>query len=298
MSTRVDPGSIVVAVDGSDQAERAVRWAAEQARLENRRLAVVSVALPDWFQVGSLPAPGMLHPSPEADPAETARVLAENGVKTAEAWRPGITAAAHALRGETREVLTTLSESVHLLVLGSRGRGPVATRLLGSVSAHVAKAASCPVVVCRPDSPGTVRHGVLVGADGTPESRAVLELAFRLASQRDLPLTVLHSAWDVVAAASDAGLLPARDITADHLLLLSESVAGFAEKFPDVQVTRLVSRGFAEEVLAADSTRWDAVVVGRHSRSAWSRYVTRSIATEVLEHAHTTVAIVPLPARD
>ncbi len=35
--------SIVVGVDGSDHAARAVHWAAEQAFLEHRRLAVVSV---------------------------------------------------------------------------------------------------------------------------------------------------------------------------------------------------------------------------------------------------------------
>ena len=46
MDTRIAPGSIVVAVDGSDHALRAVRWATEQADIEHRRLVVLSVA--EW----------------------------------------------------------------------------------------------------------------------------------------------------------------------------------------------------------------------------------------------------------
>jgi nucleotide-binding universal stress UspA family protein len=36
-------GSVVAGVDGSEHAERAVRWAVEQASLEHRQLVVVSV---------------------------------------------------------------------------------------------------------------------------------------------------------------------------------------------------------------------------------------------------------------
>ena len=44
MTYRIEPGSIVLAVDGSEHAERATRWAADQAFLEGRRLVVMSAA--------------------------------------------------------------------------------------------------------------------------------------------------------------------------------------------------------------------------------------------------------------
>ena len=58
-------------------------------------------------------------------------------------------------------LLIQLSSTAHLLVLGSRGRGPVRSHLLGSVGLAVVRHAACPVVVHRPgDHPGLVHRGV------------------------------------------------------------------------------------------------------------------------------------------
>ena len=58
-----------------------------------------------------------------------------------------------------------------MVVLGSRGRGPMRTLLLRSVGVAVTKHAECPVVVVRPGNRGLVRNGVLVGADGSEHSQ-------------------------------------------------------------------------------------------------------------------------------
>jgi nucleotide-binding universal stress UspA family protein len=50
-------------------------------------------------------------------------------------------------QGFAQDVLVAASMAADLLVVGSRGRGAVRTLLLGSVSAHVASHAHCPVVV-------------------------------------------------------------------------------------------------------------------------------------------------------
>ena len=84
-----------------------------------------------------------------------------------------------------------------MLVLGSRGRGQLRSLLLGSVGVALVRHARCPVVVHRPGHAGTVRDGIVVGADATEESLPVLEFAYREASLRKLPLTVLYSYWDI-----------------------------------------------------------------------------------------------------
>jgi nucleotide-binding universal stress UspA family protein len=180
--------------------------------------------------------------------------------------------------------------------MGSRGRGPLRTILLGSVSSAVVKQAACPVVVCRPPSGNGDRAGVVVGADGTPESVPVIEFAFEQASWRQLPLTVLHAYYDAVTAVSglrrtSESVLAEPDVV-DLRLVLSESVAGLRERFPDVDVSLRLEHGLADEVLVSDHS-WDLVVVGRHPVDTVTRVLIGSIANSVLERADTTVAVVP-----
>ena len=298
MTLHIEPGSIIVGFDASPDAERALRWAVEQAALERRPLAVVTAAGIDQVHAVTWAGAAGTYVIPTEELMAGALSVAETGVETAHRLRPGLPISAHAAHGDPREVLTGLSRGAHLVVIGSRGRGVLRSRLLGSVSTTVIRHAHSPVVVCRPESPGIVRKGVLVGADGTPEGYAVLELAFQHASLRGLPLTVLHSFHDVVAAVNGAQLVSAtEEFLEEERLLLAESVAGFSEKFPEVWVDLQLARGFAHECLAADSERWHLIVVGRHPTDSLGRMVSSTVATAVVERAHTTVAVVPVPAR-
>ena len=82
---------------------------------------------------------------------------------------PSIELRRRRLKGETAEALVeACGDGVDLLVIGSRGYGTIERVLLGSTSAAVIAAASCPVVVVpRPSEAGRRRHrttGVSVGA--------------------------------------------------------------------------------------------------------------------------------------
>ena len=297
MTLDIAPGSIIVGVDGSVDAERALRWAAEQASLENRPLAVVTAAGIDQIQAATWAGVAGTYAMPTAGLIEQVQAVADGAAGAARQLRPELAVSAHAAHGDAREVLIDLSRNAHLVVIGSRGRGVLRSRLLGSVSTTVLRHAHSPVAVCRPDSPGSVRKGVLVGADGSAEGLAVLEFAFQHASMHGLPLTVLHSFHDVVAAVNGAQLVSAtEEFLEAERLLLAESVAGFSEKFPDVPVELLLARGFAHECLGAQSERWHLIVVGRHPTDSVSRMVSSTVATAVVERAHTTVVAVPVPA--
>ena len=296
MGTRIPPGSIVVAVDGSEHALRAVAWAAEQANLEHRRLMALSVSPSGRAWRSSQSGEGSAGPSAAEDPAQAAHAIADEAVALVREVDPDAEVEAMILPGDPRQVLVDLSSDAHLVVMGSRGRGPLRTMLLGSVSSAVVKHAGCPVVVCRSSSGRAHGAGVVAGADGTAESLPVIEFAFQQASLRALPLTVLHVYWDAVTAVAGLrrapeGLLEEPDIE-DLRIVLSESVAGFREQFSDVDVSLRLTHGLVDEVLVRDGS-WDLVVVGRHPVDTVSRVLIGSIADAVLERAHTTVAMVP-----
>jgi nucleotide-binding universal stress UspA family protein len=293
----IPSGSIVVGVDGSRDADRAVRWAADQARLQQRPLAVVAAAgAPSAQGVGWTGAIAGTDPDRGGRVASQVWHVAEAAEVLALRVAPEIETSAHAVVGDPREVLTDLSADAHLLVVGSRGRGVVRSLLLGSVSSAVVRTASCPVVVCRPGTDGNP-DGVIVGADGSAESLPVVEFAFEQASLHRQPLTVVHCFRDAVAAA--AGF---REATGEVLnepeleelrLVLSESVAGFREKYPDVEVTLLLRHGLVDEALTRRDSSWDLVVVGRHPMTGLWRTLSGSIANAVVERARTNVAVVP-----
>ena len=295
MSEGIEPGSIVVAVDGSEHADRAVEWAAEQAQLENRPLVAVSAAEWDHVHVSSWPASDDGTPVREAMLAD-ARAVAEAAVALVRRERPTVVARPLVVPGDARLALVNLSHDARLMVLGARGRGPLRSMLLGTVSSGVAKRAACPVVVCRPQESGTIARGVVVGADGTPESLPVIEFAFAQASLRGLPLTVLHAYWDAVAAVaglrSGSEQVPDPSDVEELRVVLSRSVAGFSEKYPDVSVSLRLQHGLVDEVLTRGQS-WGLVVVGRHPMDSVWRMLTGGIATAVLERAQSTVAIVP-----
>lgn len=272
---RIQPGSIVVGTDGSLDADRAVRWAAEQAVLERRDLVVLAAVaqMPALVAAG----PGTAYAFAFDDLRTGALAIANEAVAVATRHRPGLHVRAAGTVGNPRNTLVAAAEQAHLLVLGSRGRGPVSSKLLGSVSAAVTRLAECPVVVCRPTRAERVSRGVVVGADGTQASLPVVDFAFRQASLRSEPLTVVHAGDD------------------DELteLLVAETLAGFGERYPEVAVTVHATRGFAADALVALAADHELIVVGRHSLDTVADRFSATTATAVLERAPSTVAVVP-----
>lgn len=142
-------GSIVVGLDGSETADRALAWAARYAALEDRPLVIAHAFGP----IGTQEAAGLAF-----DGGASFSLVYEQLQAGGEALVTGATekvAESHPSVGTTtvvehtdpRQLLLRLAEHASLVVLGSRGRGPFRSLLLGSVTAGVAGRADCPVVV-------------------------------------------------------------------------------------------------------------------------------------------------------
>jgi nucleotide-binding universal stress UspA family protein len=288
-------GTIVVGVDGSDSSRRALAWATEQAVLERRDLTLahaIHAVTPAYVDTAIV------------YPKEAHNILTAEGRKVLAAAREKVEATAPDLHVhevleflDPREMLLELSQDASLVVLGSRGRGQIRSLLLGSVGVALVRHAHSPVVVHRPGNAGIVRNGVVVGVDASEESRPVLEFAYREASLRSLPLTVLHCIWDVQAgtAAGGVGYEPGVEPEGERLGL-AEAMAGMSEKYPDVTVTTQMARGFPHEVLTRLGERMNLVVVGAHQANRVSQMVRGSVSVALVERATCPVAVVPVSA--
>jgi nucleotide-binding universal stress UspA family protein len=137
------PPVIVVGVDGSEPSKRALRWAADQARLTGARLDVVTTwEFPPTF--------GWAPPyPPEFDPDGDARTALEATVEEVLGTDPGVVVQLSVVEGHPAPVLIEAAHGAELLVVGSRGHGAFLGLALGSVSEYVASHAPCPVVVVR-----------------------------------------------------------------------------------------------------------------------------------------------------
>ena len=222
-------GTIVVGVDGSESSRPALDWAADQAVLEHRALTLV-------HGLGNPPA--AWNDIVVALPDQVYAAIQADGQAVIDEARARVARRAPTL--EVREVLEFVdarsllleqSKEAAVVVLGSRGRGPVRSMLLGSVAVAVARHASCPVVIHRPMKPGGVRRGILVADDGSSQSRPVLEFAYRQAELTKLPLTVMHCFWDIqsVTTVSYGGAGVDREA---ERLELAETVAGLVRGAP------------------------------------------------------------------
>ena len=293
-STEVPAGSIVVGIDGSPWSDAALTWAADQAALEQRQLTIVHALQPISLPASSVIAgsTGIDYGQVLAEQRDAARELLTNASELALGHHPELTVNGVLSLVDPRGVILDLAETATMVVVGSRGRGPISSLLLGSVSVSVSKHAPCPVVVHRPGSADLPRRGILVGIDGSERSMPALDFAYRMASWRALPLTVLHCSWEgtPVAAFPVGTAVPA---SSGEQALVAESLAGMAEKFPDVEVQVTLTQGFADQHLIAASNSYDLLVIGHHPIPVIDDLVYGSVAPTVVEHAHGAVAVVP-----
>ncbi|WBB76475.1 universal stress protein [Micromonospora sp. WMMD1128] len=285
--------AVVVGVDGSESAARAVRLAAREAARRNRPLRVVHGFIWPLLRV-PVTAPDQAPPG--AGLRHQAEQLVGDAVATAEAQCPGLRVTGEIIDGEAAAVLLGESPAAALVVLGDRGLGGFAALVVGSVAVQVASYADCPVLVAR----GTARDAgpVVVGVDGSPRSRAAVEFAAATASTRGARLHALH-AYTHPASAGPGDMQPLvyeeGRLRGEEDEVLVGSLAGIEERWPDVPVTREVVHARPVGALTAASRAAQLVVVGREGRGELSGLLLGSVSQGLLHHADCPVAVVRAP---
>jgi nucleotide-binding universal stress UspA family protein len=144
------PTKILLASDGSEEAELALKTAVDLANNTNSELHVVTVGGAEYRQGYDIPESGdLLQETFEAIEREAQKTLDEQIKKIEEAR--GTVTGAHLRMGRADKEIVNLGEEIGagLMVIGSRGRGGISRALMGSVSDSVIRHAHCPVLVVR-----------------------------------------------------------------------------------------------------------------------------------------------------
>src|ERR1700757_1628723 len=296
MSNSAEDLGIVVGVDGSSSSESAIRWAAHEATMRNAPLTLVHVVVtPAWG-----PTPWLLADTPLPVPAEEDPALEEAGRKIiAEATRIVQDGAQGDTPPEIKSelyfsvpvsTLVKLSNQAQMVVVGSRGQNAMSRLLLGSVSNGLLHHAHCPVAVIHESVASGSKPSnlpVVVGVDGSAASELATEIAFDEASRRGVDLVALH-------AYRDADLPPVLNVQwsgqrAAGEEALSERLAGWRERYPDVVVHARVAFDRPAEHLLDEAKSSQLVVVGSHGRGGFAGMLLGSVSTTVAQAADVPV---------
>ena len=183
---------VVVGVDGSTSASAAVKVAADEAVACGVPLRIVhAYAWPILYAaLANVPyRPQDWHPAEASESMVTAvaaRVQREH---------PGLPIQTTVTTGGAGAVLVDESRHATVVVVGARGARGIAGLLTGSVVAHVAAHAHCPVIVVREgqrtSGPG---RQVVVGVDGTQRSLDALRYACDWAQRHAAAVTAVYGA--------------------------------------------------------------------------------------------------------
>jgi len=280
---------VVVGVDGSGSAYRAVEWAAAEAARRGVALRLVSAF--SWT-TSDHPVRHDGRVAQYRDQLlEAARHRLSRAARIAEDTSPGIETAPQVEIGAPIEVLGSEARRAQLLVLGDRGLGGVTGLVLGSVAVALAARGACPVVIVRGETRNT-DGPVVVGTDGSPVSEAALGFAFDAAAVRGAELVALH-AWSPTAV--DKALEPMMDwdaVADEEDAVLAERLSGWGQKYPQITVRRSVVRDGAARALVDASRGAQLVVVGSRGRGNAAGLLLGSVSHGVLHAAQCPVAIV------
>lgn len=290
---------IVLALDGSAGAETALRFVAAVPWPSATTLRALRVIEP-LYDVFGLPTVD-LGPADAIVPAFDA-VQAELADDVAGLIRAGLAVEPHTVVGRPATVIveTARAEAADVIVMGSRGRGPMASMVLGSVSAEVVGHAPCPVVVAR--RPTVDR--VMIAIDGSDASDRIIDAVIRLGcfARRSLevvavapspvpgPAIMLAGADGMPVAWFEEAVEAAREA-------MATAASAAAARLTDAgyEATWSVPLGDPASTIVdhAATSHADAVVVGTHGRTGLDRLLLGSVARNVLLHAHTTVVVIP-----
>lgn len=295
MSVHRKHSGIVIGVDGSSASRMAVQWAAREAAMRNVTLSLIHVIFaqswgPALFGKRPAVAPELNQQQQEVGQkwiADAIKVVEDSLEREA---RPRINS--EVLLARPVPTLVDLSEQAQMIVVGCRVQGLLDRVLLGSVSTGLVHHAHCPVAVIPDEAllPSELSQlPVVVGIDGSPASELATAIAFEEASWRGVELVAIH-AWSD-AEVFDIGTSEWSAEQTGAVQALAERLAGWQERYPDVDVHRRIVSGDPARHLIEQAEWSQLVVVGSRGRGGFPGMLLGSVSTAVVQAGRAPVIV-------
>jgi nucleotide-binding universal stress UspA family protein len=293
---------VLIAFDGSVGAAQAVALCEGIDWPAGSMIRVVSVMEPTTLQL--LPwAMGAAPPVLEQD--VIACIEAEQSTVVGRLSAPDRVVDAVLLRDRPASGLVDQARefAADLVIVGSRGHGPIVSLLLGSVSAEVVDHAPCPVLVAR----RSTLERVAFATDGSTTAAAAEDVLAHWPIFASVPIRVVSVA-DVVRPWT-TGVAPtmytqvlnayAKDVAeaeAEHLGIATGSAKRLADagRWADAEMRK--GDAAAEIIAVAQESSADLVVVGSRGQTGLKRIVLGSVARNVLAGSDASVLVIHQPA--
>jgi len=310
---------ILVPLDGSLRAERAIPVAARIASASHSSILLVRVI--DVFLDFSWQMAGV---SPDLTGAlEVARANANaylEEMAEVDAVR-GLNVTTKAIEGRPADALLSFAQDMQadLIVMSSHGHTGLKRWVLGSVAQVIERRSSIPVLILRDQVGPSERllHGmtdpirVMVALDGTPLSEAILPAAAGVSAALSSPLPgALHLAMVVPEPLQEQGITAGSYTKAirdaqSYLNWLSKRLRRDPQVGPTVEITSSISlQSKVSETLVklaeigADMegvsafTGYDLIAMATHGREGVDRWLHASVTEQVLDATKVPILVI------
>ena len=297
------PTRMLLATDGSEDAGRAALAAVDLSKRTGSELHVVHVLpqFPRYAYPGITPE---IYSYVLDSTLREARELLDEQAKRIEDGG-GRVAQIHTRRGPAADEILDLAKELGagLIVVGSRGLGPVKHLILGSVSEGVVHGgASCPVLVMRGGPDAWPPQRVVIGDDGSEIAKSAGELATRIGQLLDAKVLLMRAyprlpEIDVEGRGFDARMID--DELRREERVLEERAAEIANASGTTRPRiRIDTGGPADALLGIaeeDTPERTLVAVGSRGLDMTQRIRLGSVSTKVLHAAKGPVLVYPRP---
>jgi len=275
---------IVVGVDGSEDSERALRWAVAEGQARDVCVRAVLV----WASAG--PPRSESRPPPPTSPEHprwVAERMLERVVEKVRADMPVARIDERAMFGPPVSTLLAAAADAEMLVLGAKGMTSGRRTLAGSVSLACTHRATVPVVVVHPspsgngadvDRPGPPPE-IVVGIDGSSASIDALRWAVAEATQRRAPLRIVH-------------VSPAQASPSPAAVLNLTAVRAEIDGRPTLETTSDVRFGHVADQLIEAAASAQLLVVGARGGGGFDGLLLGSISSQCVMYAPCPVAVI------
>jgi nucleotide-binding universal stress UspA family protein len=289
-----DRYGIVVGVDGGEESLAALDWAAARTDRFGPVRPVyawdypLAVWAPSPFGPGTAPTWSEMEAA-----ARTAAASCLDRLVGVPHEEPEI------FHGDAGPALVEAARNAELLVVGTRGRGPVRSNVIGSVGRHCADHSPVPLVIVPrhdPPVPSTPCVRIVVGVDGSSHSITALTWAIANAP-RDAEIVAI-SAWRTPV---DGPILygvnrfDIRALKGGARATVNETTDKVCAELgvEPSRVAREIAEGDPRWVLASRSESADLLVLGQRGRTGLPHFFLGSTTTALIHRPHCATAVIP-----